>query len=172
MFSRIIKDFFLKKNIKKQLTNRTEASNDEIKTIGIIVDSTYFFDYEKLLAEIKAKKNDFKEIKMLLYNDKISHKDSLSQLSFSIKDVSLLGKIKVIEVQDFISYPFDLLINFYDQEKLPLVQVSLLSKAKFKVGFSDSVTNVGNHLMIQSDSKNYKDFVAELFKYLKILNKI
>jgi hypothetical protein len=172
MFSRIIKDFFLKKNINKRLTKITEGSNDKISTIGIIIDSTRFFDTEKLLDDIKSKKNDFKEIKVLFYNDKIGHKDSLSQLSFSLKDVSLFGKIKVTEVQDFIAYPFDLLVNFYNEEKQSLLYVSLFSKAKFKVGFTNIDSNIANHLLIKSDVKNYKNFVSELFKYLKILNKI
>ena len=42
----------------------------------------------------------------------------------------------------------------------------------FKVGFDDIVTNVGNHLIIKSDIKAYRDFIFELFKYLKILNKL
>lgn len=172
MFSRIIKDFFLKKDINKRLTKITEGSNDKINTIGILVDSTYFFDTEKVVEEIKAKQNNFKEIKVLYFNDSVSHKDSLSQLSFSYRDISWSGKIKVIEVQDFVSYPFDLLINFYDKEKLPLLYVSLFSKAKFKAGFEDITTNVGNHLIIKSDIKNYRDFISELFKYLKILNKL
>ena len=66
----------------------------------------------------------------------------------------------------------NLLISFYSKEKLPLVKVTLLSRAKFKVGFSDMETDVGNHLVIKSDVKNYKEFISELFKYLKILNKI
>ncbi|NHN24591.1 hypothetical protein FIA58_002785 [Flavobacterium jejuense] len=172
MFSRIIKDFFLKKNINKKLTKITEASNDKIKTIGIIIDSTYFFDAEKLLTEIKSKKNDFNEIKVLFFNDKVGHKDSLSQLSFSLRDISLFGKIKVVEVQDFIAYPFDLLVNFYNEDKPALSYVSLFSKSKFKVGFTDMNICIGNHLLIKSNVKEYKNFVSELFKYLKILNKI
>ncbi|VXC22052.1 conserved hypothetical protein [Flavobacterium sp. 9AF] len=171
MFSRIIKDISLKKNINKRLIKLTDASNDKINTIGIIIDSTYFFDSEKLLTEIKSRKNDFKDIQILYYNDKIGHKNSLSHLSFSHKDISLSGEINVVEVKDFISYPFDLLINFYDEEKLPLKFVSLSSKAKFKVGFSSN-KSVGNHLLIKSEVKNYPEFISEMFKYLKILNKI
>ncbi|WP_130734989.1 hypothetical protein [Flavobacterium sp. J27] len=172
MFSRIIKDFFLKKNINKRLTKITEASNEKINTIGILVNSTYFFDTEKLLAEIKSWKNDFKEIKVLSYNDKIGNKNSLSQLSFSYKDISLFGEIKVIEVKDFMLFPFDLLINFYDEDQFPLQYVSLFSKAKFKVGFTDGNPLNDNHLLIKSDVKKYPEFISELFKYLKILNKI
>ena len=56
MFSRIIKDFFLKKDINKRLTKITEGSNEKINTIGILIDSTYFFDTEKVVEEIKSMK--------------------------------------------------------------------------------------------------------------------
>jgi hypothetical protein len=49
--------------------------------------------------------------------------------------------------------------------------VSNDSKAHFKVGFS-SVDNKLNHFMINTNAENYKVFVEELFKYLKILNKL
>ena len=75
------------------------------------------------------------------------------------------------DVNEFISKKFDLLINYYDIEKAPLLQVSNLSKASFKVGFS-AVDKRINHFMINTTTDNYKVFIDELFKYLKILNKI
>ncbi|NJM78521.1 MAG: hypothetical protein HC854_00780 [Flavobacterium sp.] len=171
MFS-IIKSFFLRKIInKKVLELNTDVPNEKIKMIGIIVDTTYFFDTEKLVSEIKSKNIPFKDIKVLSYNDKVKHKDSLTPLSYSIKDISINGEIKVIEVNDFLNYPFDLLISYFDEEKLPLLLAVSSSKAKFKVGFS-KIDFKFNHFIIDSDTKEYINFISELFKYLKILNKI
>lgn len=171
MFS-IIKRFFLRKIINKRVLDlNTDVPNDKIKTIGIIVDTTYFFDTEKLVSEIKSKNIPFKDIKVLSYNDKVNHKDSLTPLSYSIKDISLTGEIKVSEVQDFLNYPFDLLINYFDEEKLPLLLAVISSKAKFKVGLSP-IDFKFNDFIIDSDAKEYKNFISELYKYLKILNKI
>jgi L-rhamnose mutarotase len=64
-----------------------------------------------------------------------------------------------------------LLINYYDTEKAALLLVSNQSKASFKVGFS-SIDKKLNHFMIDTNAENYKVFIEELFKYLKILNKI
>lgn len=171
MFS-IIKRFFLRKIINKKVLNLNEdIPNDKIHTIGIIVDTTYFFDTEKLVTEIKSKNVSFKDVKVLSYNDKVKHKDSLSAYSFSIKDISITGEIKVIEVHDFLNYPYDLLISYFDEEKLPLLLAVSSSKAKFKVGFS-KINFKFNHFIIDADAKDYKNFISELFKYLKILNKI
>ena len=75
------------------------------------------------------------------------------------------------EVLDFINEEFDLLINFYDQRQIPLVIVTHQSKADFKVGFA-TVDKRLNHFMIDSPMEEYTVFVEELFKYLRILNKI
>ena len=75
------------------------------------------------------------------------------------------------EVNNFITTDFDLLINYYDTEKVPLLLISHQSKAKFKVGFS-SVDKRINHFMISTNAENHIIFIEELFKYLKILNKI
>lgn len=64
-----------------------------------------------------------------------------------------------------------MLISFYDTEKMPLLQVTSLSKAQFKVGFA-TIDKRLNHFMINTNAENHKVFVSELFKYLKILNKI
>ena len=75
------------------------------------------------------------------------------------------------EVRDFVESEFDWLISYYDIEKAGLMQVTNLSKARFKVGFS-SIDKRINHFMIDTNAENYEIFVTELIKYLKILNKI
>jgi len=75
------------------------------------------------------------------------------------------------EVKDFTAQKFDLLINYYDTEKSALLLASNQSKAIFKVGFA-SIDKKLNHFMIDTNAENYKVFIDELFKYLKILNKI
>ena len=64
-----------------------------------------------------------------------------------------------------------MLISYYDVEKPPLVLVTLQSKAKFKVGFS-TIDKRLNAFMITTVAEKHGEFVAELFKYLKILKKI
>ena len=41
----------------------------------------------------------------------------------------------------------------------------------FKVGF-ETIDKRVNHFMINLPAENYKEFISELFKYLKILKKI
>ncbi|MBC8882701.1 hypothetical protein H9X57_02750 [Flavobacterium piscinae] len=55
--------------------------------------------------------------------------------------------------------------------KTPLQIVTHKSKADFKVGFTSTDKRL-NHFMIDTDVENYTVFVDELFKYLRILNKL
>jgi len=75
------------------------------------------------------------------------------------------------EFANFTNTNFDLLLSYYDVEKAPLLLITHLSKASFKVGFA-SVDKRLNHFMIDTNAENYKVFMEELFKYLKILNKL
>jgi hypothetical protein len=107
----------------------------------------------------------------LVFKNKIKKNEVFDYPTFSHKDLSWRATVDKKEVKDFVAQPFDLLINYYDTEKVALLLVSHLSKANFKVGFA-SIDKRLNHFMIDTNAENYKVFMDELFKYLKILNKI
>lgn len=172
MFYTIIKNFFLKKNVIKRLaTQNLIASNDKVLTIGVLVDETYFAETSQLVERIISQGIQKNNISIIVYKDKIKKKDVLNEPYFSLKNISISGEIDKKGVIDFLETPFDLLINYYDVNKYALLLLSSKSKAKFKVGF-DTVDKRINHFIIKTLVEDYNELVLELFKYLKILNKI
>ena len=172
MFLNYLKNFSTKKIVKNSLSNVKHLASDKvIKTVGIIFDESYFYEREELVKELIQNGIAENEIKILVYKDKIKKNEVFDYPVFSHKDLSWTGKLDKKEVKDFVTEPFDLLINYYDTEKVALLLVSHLSKASFKVGFA-SIDKRLNHFMIDTNAENYKVFMDELFKYLKILNKI
>ena len=172
MFSIYIKNFFTKKIVKNTLSNvKHIPTNDLIKTVGIIFDESYFYEKEALIQELIANGIAESNIQILVFKDKIKKNEVFDFPVFSHKDLSWTATFDKSEVKDFIAQKFDLLINYYDIEKSALLLVSNHSKATFKVGFS-SIDKKLNHFMINTNAENYKVFIDELFKYLKILNKI
>ncbi len=172
MFYTILKRFFLKKKIAKKLQiQQPLLEQQKIASIGILVDESYFPNSEVLVAEIV--KHGFKkeQIQVLVFKDKMKSKEVVSEPFLSLKNISISGEINKAEVLAFLDEPFDLLLNYYDVSKYSLMLLSLKSKANFKVGF-DGVDKRINHFIIKEEVENYKEFTAELFKYLKILNKI
>jgi len=172
MFLNYLKDFSTKKIVKNSLSNaKLVSSSNLIQTVGILFDETYFYEREALVAELIRNGILENNIEILVFKDKIKKNESFDYPMFSRKDFSWTATIDKPEVVDFITKPFDLLINYYDTEKSALLLVSHLSKAHFKVGFS-TVDKRLNHFMIDTNAENYQIFSDELFKYLKILNKL
>ncbi len=172
MFLNQLKDFSTKKIVKSQLPESgTVPSENRIKTIGILFDETYVARHDALVSELVANGIDENDIRILVFRDKIKRTETYDFPTFSHRDFSWTATIQNAEVNKFISSPFDLLISYYDIEKAPLLLVSHLSKAGFKVGFA-SVDKRVSHFMINTVAENYKVFTEEMFKYLKILNKL
>jgi len=172
MFLNYLKDFTTKKIVKNNLSNaKLIPSSNIIKTVGILFDETYFNEREALVAELVKEGIKEDQIHLLVFRDKIKINEVFDYPVFSHKDINWTAAIDKLAVKDFVNKEFDLLINYYDTEKAALLLVSHLSKASFKVGFS-SVDKRLNHFMITTNAENYKVFAQELFKYLKILNKL
>ena len=172
MFYTIIKNFFLKKIVTKRLLKQqSPLVQKKIATIGIVVDETYFSNTPALLEQICLQGFQREQIAVLVYKDRIKSKEEITSPFVALKNISWAGEINKTEVNDFIATPFDLLINYYDVNKYPLLLLSTQSKATFKVGF-ESVDKRVNHFIIKAVVAQYGAFTYELIKYLKILNKI
>jgi hypothetical protein len=174
MFLKFIKDFGLKKIINKSLAQyKLVPSQNAVKTVGILIDETYFTDKGAFAEELIVNGIKEADITILIYKNRITKKEAkvIDYPYFTYKDVTATGHFTKEEIASFINAPFDMLISYYDIEKSPLLLATIQSKAKFKVGFG-SVDKRINNFMITTVAEKYKEFTAELFKYLKILNKI
>lgn len=172
MFLNVFKDFNLKKIIKKRLaTFRAVPSDDKIITIGVIFDETYFTHREEFVNALVANGIARANIETLSYKDRLKKNETLDCCHFTKKDMGNDGVISKAEVIAFLAKPFDLLISYYDVERPALVLATLNSKAKFRAGFSTVDARL-NHFMINTVAEKYDEFITELFKYLRILNKL
>lgn len=172
MFLKLIKNFSAKRILKKSYSEiKLNETENKIQTVAVLIDETDFEEKDNLVFELVTSGFDLNNIEVLTFKNKYKKKDNISYSHFSGSDISWLGTIEKENVKNFKSIKFDLLISYYDKKKIPLLCVTQLSEAGFKVGFS-SIDSRFNHLMIDSDMKDYKTFVGELVKYLKILKKL
>ncbi|HQK38943.1 hypothetical protein C3L50_11310 [Flavobacterium alvei] len=172
MFLNYIKNYFLLKILKNNLDN-VKSSKDLtlIQTVGLLIDESYFLEKEDLISELIANGIQESNIKIIVYRDKLKKNEVYTQPTFGTKHLNWNAQITDATLREFIKDKFDLLISYYDVEKAFLIKVTNNSRAQFKVGFS-SVDKRLNHLMINTNAENHTVFVHELFRYLKILNKI
>jgi hypothetical protein len=172
MFLNYIKNLLVKKALKKSLHNvNTDSQKNPIKTVGLLVDESHFLNANDLIKEVVSNGIAESNIKVIAYREHLKKNEVYLYPTFGLKDIDFRGTIGLQSINEFVSEEFDLLINYYDIEKPILLLLTNNSMAKFKVGFS-SIDKRLNHLMITSNVENYKVFIHELFRYLKILNKI
>ena len=172
MFLNYIKDFFTLKLINKNLSNvKLSAVDARIHKVGILFDESYFTEKEALVQDLIAQGIQPAAIQVLVFKNTIKKNETFSYPTFSHKDLSWKATFESSEVKEFIAQRFDLLINYYDMPKSPLLVVSNQSKALFKVGFA-SIDKKLNHFIINTTAEYHTVFMAELVKYLKILNKL
>jgi len=172
MFLDFIKSFVLKMTLKKCLSNvKDESLNSPIIKLGLIVDESNFTATAALKQEIISNGISENNIKIIVYRDDVKSKEVYLEPTFGFKDLNLKSEFTKQPIKDFLAEEFDLLISYFEEEKPSLMLLAHRSKAKFKVGFS-AVDNRLNHLLINIRKENYKGFISELFRYLKILNKI
>jgi hypothetical protein len=172
MFLNIIKNFLLKNKVSKLLlnlpNNHTKAL---IKSVGVIFDGGTTLEIENLVYELFKHGIEEDKIKVLIFKDKINKKEVHKFDVVSYQDINWSGDIVNPKAELFLNSQFDLLINYHDFESPPLVYLSYLSNANFKVGFNSRDKKI-NQFMINTNPNNYQLFLDELFKYLKILNKL
>ncbi len=172
MFLNYLKNFYLKYRLKSKWQEvTTQPSTNFIKTVGLLVDESVFTEKQDLIQALIANGFCQNNITILVYRDEINKKESFSEFTFSSTIINWSGEIQNTVVTEFIQTEFDLLISYYAIEKAILLLITNNSKAQFKVGFS-AIDKKFNHLMITTKPENYSVFVHELFKYLKVLNKI
>ena len=172
MFLKFIKNFGLKNTVKKLLGKYHEApAPGRVKTVGLLIDERHFNNREAIIAALVKHGISKEDIDVLGFKERVRAKEVVDCCYYTRRDISPTGHFFKEDAALFVNEPFDLLINYYDTDSLPLMLVTLKSKAKFKAGFS-MVDMRLNHFMVNADATNHKQFMEELIRYLQILNKI
>ena len=113
MFLNYIKEFILKKIVKKKLLNDKAVINDEkISSVGLLLDEEQFSVLNQLITELVNVGISRNQIEILGFKGKINKNESFDFPVFCYQNISLNGTIENSYVSDFINKPFELLINF------------------------------------------------------------
>lgn len=162
-----------KKFLQRGLESPSGVVNREkgIRSVGCIVDLDQFEDTNKFYEFLDAfslQPNAVKIIGYRKFNDKNS---PYATPVFSDMDLGWKANIENSYALEFLNREYDLLINYYDNEKLLLQLMTLKTKARLKVGFGN-VDKKLNDLILNTPIKDFQTFKKELGKYLRVLNEI
>ncbi|GAA4278537.1 DUF6913 domain-containing protein [Aquimarina mytili] len=163
----------IKKSIETHLKKRDSSSTgiSSLKTLAVLVDASYAVNIASIVKLASELQVDPENLKVVGYKEDKDLEDDKDAAYYNDKSFAVNGSIRNSALQDFVNKDYDVLINFYEEDKLELNYVAAVSKAKLKIGFAE-VDNRINDLIIGSTTHDTNLFIAELKKYLKILQVI
>ena len=170
MIFKSLHESLVKKKINKSLellNKQIRIKPNPIKTIGCIVDPLFPVEvnnFIKLVNKIGLKEKD---LKLITFQENENGFNIFSNMNVTPKSISFTGNLTGKDSLEFISYDYDLLINFFKSNNV-LTLLSSKVNAKFRVGFS-SVDSRLNDLMFSDKINKFKEFDSELIKYLRII---
>lgn len=172
MIKKLLKNIsngYLNRNIKRSITNLNDNRKDfklPILKVGCIIDTNLDIDYFQILELMEKIGLKQKDVKIISYSD-TAFNDPFSKMRISKDSINFYGKIVSADANEFISYDYDLLINYFGDNEI-LTLISSKTNSNFRVGYSESNKNI-NDIMFSNFFNNFEKFSNELIKYLKFL---
>ena len=148
----------------KSLKNLERNFSKPINKVVCIIDTNLDVDYYQILELIEEIGLKEKDIKIISFSD-TNFNDPFSKMRISKDSISFYGNIVSSDANEFISYDYDLLINYFGNNKI-LTLISSKVNAKFRVGFDNSNKDI-NDIIFSNIFNNFAKFSNELIKYLK-----
>ncbi len=172
MIKKLLKNIsngYLNRNIKRSIANLNNNRKDfklPILKVGCIIDTNLDIDYFQILELMEKIGLKQKDVKIISYSD-TAFNDPFSKMRISKDSINFYGKIVSADANEFISYDYDLLINYFGDNEI-LTLISSKTNSNFRVGYSESNKNI-NDIMFSNFFNNFEKFSNELIKYLKFL---
>ncbi len=157
----------LRKLAEKQKHNPVIPNLDSAKLIGVIWHPTQKEAFQYLKNFFNKKQGIFRGF-CVFEEDVNPHTDSNT---LTTADLNWLGFPKPGKIDDFTSINFDVLINMALNQNLVLDYITLLSKAKFKVGYSTNESNYFDLNINIGENDDAMYLVKQQIFYLAQLNK-
>ncbi len=145
--------------------------NTPLKYLGFLVDEAFFDDFEMLYEFGNELGLQRKDVKMFTFVETRRKIPSLRQNQITNKEFTFRGEINSKNAQEFLDFPFDVLIGFYNGKHEFLNAMVAQSKAKFKIGFNGADERLFD-LLLTVNFQKLEFFKSEVKKYLKIFKKI
>lgn len=162
----------LKKRIEQNLSHRdTSEINAGLRTLGFLVDESILSELELFDSFAQSFGLQPKDVKVFSFQEVKRKVPSLRHNQINNKDFNWKGEISNQNANEFLDFPFDVLVGYYDGIHEFLDLMVSRSNARFKVGFLGGDQRLFD-LLINLKPGQMEAFKVELKKYLTVLNKI
>ena len=167
----IVKNYYIKNKIRKNfkaLDNYNKLFNNELTKVGCIVDMDVVKDVNPLLGRIKHYAIR-PENNIILGYKRVSEETHANGTPILIdKEINWQGKIRNYHADRLAEQEYDLLINYFNEPKLPLLLLSSSIRAKLRIGFQ-GIDLQYNDIVIGCTPNQESVFVNEVKKVLSTI---
>jgi len=164
----------LHSKVKKLKRQRGVFNLNNTKTAGIIFNATKQESFDIANDFVKFLEHKNITVKSLGFVDSKEvrdfYRETVNSKYFSKKNLNWYGKPKNENVEKFITQEFDLLLDLSLIDEYPIIYISALSKAKFKVGRLSGKEEYLDFMIDISKNPKYDYLIKQIKHYLSILN--
>jgi len=165
-------NYVLNRRIRRQKRNIQACNIQDSKSIGLLFNATHTISYEiikDLVKQLSTPKNKIMVLGYVEGKHMIDHYLYRKGFEFFTKNqLNWYQKPISSAVDDFISQPFDILINLSLERIYPIQYIVALSKARFKAGIYTEDENVLDFMIdINKEKETIRNLQIELAKDVK-----
>ncbi len=168
-------EYFLRKEFTDVKRQKKSVNFEEAETIALLFDATVPEEFEVVKKYIKSLKDNKRKVRAMgFYDAKEQPALMSSKLEydfFTRKQLKWYLKPDDPIVENFISEPFDILINLCSNHKMPLLYIMALSRATLKVGRSHPKYEAYYDIIIEVPAETgISSFIQLAEKYLNMIH--
>ena len=174
-----VKSFLAYRDLKKESADAKRAkkniSIEKAKNIGVLYSITDEQTYRSIFSFLKSLKTEQRSVIALGYlNDKKIPTFLTQGVYNSIitqKDLNWYGKPVNQYVKNFFRENFDIFLNISMEDYYPLIYISALSNATFKVGkFNEKYTNYYDLMIKAEPGISQQEYIETMIHYINVIN--
>lgn len=164
--------YLLKKRVGQLQADSTIVNYNEAKKIGVLYNAADPADVALVAKYMQALKQKGKHVKGLAYIPDPKKAVDVTAEHFTNKNVSWFFVPKGMDVESFTKERFDLLVNLYTKQCLPLEYISAVSEARYKVGrYIEDKTYCFDLMVYMDEQKGLSSMIKEVDHLLTEINK-
>lgn len=163
------------RNLKRRINTISKVEKqtkkivlNQIKKCLFLVDLENFNEIDFFSEVAKKFSVSEKNIVIIGFQNKEKNIDNQNVITFSWNDITFSGAIEKIEIQEIINSEFDIVCNYFSEEKNPLLFISSQVKTKLKIGFQ-GVNTIFNDVIISCQLSEKEVFLNEMYNIIKII---
>ncbi len=165
----------LRRRIKKTFRNKKFNNIRNAHKIGIVWDGSYISDFKHIVSLYQSMQSNNIQVDIVCYYPGKILPDEYTALRyltcFKRSDLSFFYLPDKDYLNDFISTPYEILIDINFKNQFPLRYITALSKAEFKIGAGQTIdSNILDMTLEISDKENIEFYLQQVEHYLKMIN--